>query len=325
MLGNGAQSLPGGVVEQQDLALGGGIVRLLLPQQLDHHIVGGFINKGDHYLLAVHQIVSVGILGGGGIGHLPHKVPGKGLGQLISQLFHKGLVHVAGLGGAHIGDGIVVAVKGTFLQELGNDLLPRGAVELHRTAPQTVFRMAEQPVQRHHGIGSGEIGGDVVGIGDAHVGSGFGGNIGDDIVIDAAVIGIKPQIDLDIGIQLLKIGDGLFINSYLGQVGVVFCPEGDLVLSGFVKALRNGKGVRFSGAVTAAQGQQTAQRQKQSGDLSHPLVPPLETPSMILLRKIRNSTISGREMTTTAAIMAGMFSRPKPLSRMVWMPLDTRK
>ena len=30
-------------------------------------------------------------------------------------------------------------------------------------------------------------------------------------------------------------------------------------------------------------------------------------------------------LATTAAIMAGMFSRPKPLSRMVWMPLDTRK
>ena len=46
---------------------------------------------------------------------------------------------------------------------------------------------------------------------------------------------------------------------------------------------------------------------------------------MIFRRKIRNSTISGTEMTTTAAIMAGMFSRPKPFSRISWMPLDTRK
>ena len=36
---------------------------------------------------------------------------------------------------------------------------------------------------------------------------------------------------------------------------------------------------------------------------------------MIFFRKIRNRTISGTEMTTTAAIMAGMFSRPKPFSR----------
>ena len=45
---------------------------------------------------------------------------------------------------------------------------------------------------------------------------------------------------------------------------------------------------------------------------------------MILLRKIRNSTISGTEITTTAAIIAGMFSRPKPFSRISWMPLETR-
>lgn len=36
---------------------------------------------------------------------------------------------------------------------------------------------------------------------------------------------------------------------------------------------------------------------------------------MTLRRKIRNSAISGAEMTTTAAIIAGMFSRPKPFSR----------
>ena len=48
---------------------------------------------------------------------------------------------------------------------------------------------------------------------------------------------------------------------------------------------------------------------------AYPFVPPLATPSMIFLRKIKNSTISGTEMTTTAAIIAGMFSRPKPFSR----------
>ena len=38
-------------------------------------------------------------------------------------------------------------------------------------------------------------------------------------------------------------------------------------------------------------------------------------PAMIFLRKIRNSTISGAEMTQTAAIMAGILSLPKPFSR----------
>ena len=50
-------------------------------------------------------------------------------------------------------------------------------------------------------------------------------------------------------------------------------------------------------------------------DIFHPFVPPLATPSMILLRKNRNSIIRGREMTTTAAIIAGIFSLPKPFSR----------
>ena len=37
---------------------------------------------------------------------------------------------------------------------------------------------------------------------------------------------------------------------------------------------------------------------------------------MILFLNSKNKTISGREMTTTAAIIAGMFSLPKPFSRM---------
>ena len=72
------------------------------------------------------------------------------------------------------------------------------------------------------------------------------------------------------------------------------------------------------GIVAAGQSHQRCQHQQQRQKFAkfhHPLVPPLETPSMIFLRNTRNSTISGTEMTTTAAIMAGMFSLPKPFSR----------
>ena len=316
MFRDGLQRLPGGVVEEQNVALGSGIVRPLLAQKLDHHVVGGLVDEGDHDLLPVHQEVALAVLGHGGLRNFPHKVPGELFGQGKAQLFHKSLVHIAGLGGAHIGDGVVIAVKGTFLQELGDDLGTGGSVELNGTAPQTVRRVVEESVQRHHGIHTGQIGGNMVGIGDAHIGGGVGGDVGDHIVINAAVIGVKPQIDLDIGVKGLKIGDGLLINSHLGQVGVVFGPEGDLVLPGFIKGFGHGKGLHAPGTVTGTQRQQTAQGQQQCKEFSHPLVPPLETPSMILLRKSKNSTISGREMTTTAAIMAGMFSRPKPPSRM---------
>ena len=316
VLRDGLQRLPGGVVEEQNVAFGSGIIRSLLAQKLDHHVVGGFVDEGDHDLLPVHHKISLGILRHGGLGNLPHKVPGELFGKGKAQLFHEGLVHIAGLGGAHIGDGVVIAVKGTFLQELGNDLGTGGGIKPDGIAAQTVFRVVKQPVQRNNRVHAGEVGGDMVGIGDAHIGGGVGGNVGDHVVVNAAVIGIKPQIDLDIGVKCLKIGDGLLINGHLGQVGVVFCPEGDLVLPGFVKVLGHGKGLHAPGAVTGTQRQQTAQGQQQCKEFSHPLVPPLETPSMILLRKSKNSTISGREMTTTAAIMAGIFSRPKPPSRM---------
>ena len=54
---------------------------------------------------------------------------------------------------------------------------------------------------------------------------------------------------------------------------------------------------------------------KEKTTYHHPFVPPLETPSMILSLNNKNSTMRGNEITTTAAIMAGIFSRPKPFSR----------
>ena len=57
----------------------------------------------------------------------------------------------------------------------------------------------------------------------------------------------------------------------------------------------------------------------------HPFVPPLATPSMIFLRKTRKRMIKGRLITTTAAIIAGIFSRPKPFSLISCIPLETRK
>ena len=48
------------------------------------------------------------------------------------------------------------------------------------------------------------------------------------------------------------------------------------------------------------------------------------TSDLKYLWKARNSRISGTLMTTTAAIMAGMFSRPKPFSLISWMPPLTR-
>ena len=204
---------------------------------------------------------------------------------------------------------------------MGNFRL-RGGIEAHLAAPKAVFFIGEQVVQRNHRVFAGEIGRDVVGVGDADVGGGVRGDVGNDVVVDFAVVRIQPEIHGDVGIQFFKVRDGLLVDVHLSHVGVVFCPEGDLIPPGGVKLIGNRIGTGSGGILpggqrTVAAGEGKGQRKgKQQGkQLFHPFTPPLETPSMIFFRKIRNRTISGREMATTAAIMAGMFSRPKPFSR----------
>ena len=370
MAGDGLQDLPGIVVEDQDLPRVGGVAGAPLPQHLDHHVVRGLVDKGDHGLLAVDGIGPVRVLRRGGLGHLPHEVPGQHVWQLVAQRLHVGPVHIQRLGGAHVGDGIVMAREGAFLQKLRHHFVLRGTLELQLAAPEAVALVGEQVVQRHDHVVSRQIGGDVVGIGDAHVGRGVGGDVGDDVVVDGAVVRVGLQLHLDVGIQRLEVPDRLLVNLLLGVVAVVLGPEGEDVLPGGVEFRRHLKARALLPAMAARKSQkqeQENQRQPRllpSGmpDLSvrsnshggqfasfgagcrvslsvraksenlarqhstlHPLIPPLDTPDMILLRKARNSAISGTEITTTAAIMAGMFSRPKPFWRISWMPLDTRK
>ena len=177
----------------------------------------------------------------------------------------------------------------------------------------------------------------MVRIGNTDIGRRVGGDVGDDIIVDLAVIRIQAHIDFDVGIDRLEVRDGLFIYGGLGLVGIVLGPEGELELPGSIKGFRYLE-FRHTGGAMAAGQQPAGQRQQQDKDrqepaqerrtyffIFHPLIPPLETPAMIFLRKIRKRTISGIEIATTAAIMAGMFSRPKPFSRISWIPLDTRK
>ena len=215
-----------------------------------------------------------------------------------------------------------MAVYGAFRQKLGDNFRLRGGVEAHLAAPKAVFFIGEQLVQRNHRVFAGEIGRDVVGVGDADVGGGVGCDVGDDVVVDFAVIRVQPEIHGDVGIQRFKVRNGLLVDVHLSHVGIVFCPEGDLIAPGGVKVVRNRVGDGSGGilpggqrTVAAGEGKGQHKGKRERKQLFHPFTPPLETPSMIFLRKIRNSTISGREMATTAAIMAGMFSRPKPFSR----------
>ena len=75
----------------------------------------------------------------------------------------------------------------------------------------------------------------MVRVGDTYVRSGACGDVGDYIVVDFAVVRVKPKIYGDIGVQGFKIGYCLFIDFGLGFVCVVFGPESDFVISGGVK------------------------------------------------------------------------------------------
>ena len=93
----------------------------------------------------------------------------------------------------------------------------------------SVLFILHQLIQRHHGILTRQIGGDVVGVGDADVGGGVCGNICDNVAVNASVVGVELEIYLDIGVKCLKILNRLLVYRHLSQIGVVFRPKAYLV------------------------------------------------------------------------------------------------
>ena len=79
--------------------------------------------------------------------------------------------------------------------------------------------------QRDNGIVSRKVGGNMVRVGDTYVRSGACGDVGDYIVVDFAVVRVKPKIYGDIGVQGFKIGYCLFIDFGLGFVCVVLAQK----------------------------------------------------------------------------------------------------
>ena len=65
----------------------------------------------------------------------------------------------------------------------------------------------------------------MVRIGDADIRGGIGGNIGDNVIIDSAVVRIQAQVYRNIGIKRLKVLNGFFVNIRLGLVGIVFAQK----------------------------------------------------------------------------------------------------
>ena len=93
----------------------------------------------------------------------------------------------------------------------------------------------------------------MVRVGDAHVGGGIRCNVCDDVIINFPIVRIQAKIYSDIGIQSLKIRNCLLVDVRLGLIGVVFCPEGNLVVPRGVKFLGDGKGAHSLLAVPAGE------------------------------------------------------------------------
>ena len=139
MRSNGIKQLCGSIVKNFNIAVSGRITGALLLQHLDHHVVGGLVNKGNHDLLTVKCKGSICILLRRSLRNLPDEIPGQGFRQGITKLFHIGLIDIAGFRGAHIRQGIIMTVKLTFLQELRNDLILCRTVEEKLRTVQPVF------------------------------------------------------------------------------------------------------------------------------------------------------------------------------------------
>ena len=140
------QNALGLVVPQLYGAVVPGVGRIQLLQHLDHHIVRGLVDEGDEHLLTVELIGAVCVFGRGGLADLPDEVPGEAFRQGEAQLFHKIFVHVAGLCGAHIGQGIGGAPNGALRKKLGHDFIPGGGVKCQSAAPQAVVGVVHQAV-----------------------------------------------------------------------------------------------------------------------------------------------------------------------------------
>ena len=241
MFRDGIQQRFGGIVKEKDFSILGGITAVQLLQHLDHHVIGGFIDERNQYILPVDQEVTVLPLRHCRLRHLPDKIPGQGIRQCIAQRLHIGLIDITSFCGTHKGNGIMNAINGAFFQKFRYNLLLGHPIKTQLAATQAICLIGKQIIQRRHNIGAGQIGGYMIWIGDANIGGGTGRDIGNHIVIDVSIVCVQPNVYRDIGVQGLKSVYGLLINFCLGFVGIVLCPKGDAKWFCLVKGIRQRK------------------------------------------------------------------------------------
>ena len=262
MAADHAQKIFCRIVEDQDFPLFRGIPRVFLLEHRDHHVVRGLVDNRNHDLLPVQGKVPRRIFCHGFLTDLKHVIPCHDLRKLISEFFHIGLIDIDRFRGTHEGNRILLSGKDALFEKLGNDLFLFHSVKLQLAAAEPVLFVVKELIQRNNHIVSGHIGGDVIGIGNADIRGGVGCDIGDDIVIDLAVIVVDPDIDMNIGIQLLEGSDRILVDPGLILIRIILCPEGQFKGSAFIQLFGNDKR-RHSPRAMASAEKRTADKRRQ--------------------------------------------------------------
>ena len=121
VLRNRVKQFRGGIIENPDFSAVRRISGVKLLQHLDHHVVRGLVDERNQHLFPIQNEGAVRIFRRSRFRNLPDEIPGQGFRKGVAQGFHIVLIDVAGLRGTHVGNRIIMAADGAFLQKLGND------------------------------------------------------------------------------------------------------------------------------------------------------------------------------------------------------------
>lgn len=123
-----------------------------------------------------------------------------------------------------------MSCKRTFIQKVGDEFGLLWCIKSHFAAAEPVFFIREKGIEWNYSPFSGQIGRDMIRIGDADIWRRICCDVCDDIIIDFSIVRIQTKCDCDIGILFLKIADRFFIDICLRLVCVIFSPECDFIV-----------------------------------------------------------------------------------------------
>ena len=126
MFRDGAKQRPGCIIEDLDFPICRRITGAHLPEHLDHHVVGGFVDEGNQHLLTVDQVIPRFILCHRRLGNRPDEIPCQRFRQRIAKCLNIGFVDVTGFRRAHERNRVMPAAQHALAKELLDNLILSG-------------------------------------------------------------------------------------------------------------------------------------------------------------------------------------------------------